>query len=154
ILAMLERQGRELFLECAERVVKAGFDHVPGNLARLAVRRESPRGIAKHIARELIEQENEGKRALRALGPVEIFARRRLFKIRKEAVANFRIERRVLLEPDGARLAVIGVIFGEKPEIENFLSAVHNSYPSIRETHHRPATFASSWPESIGMWKM
>src|SRR5690606_26864491 len=89
ILAMLERQGRELFLECAERVVKAGFDHVPGNLARLAVRRESPRGIAKHIARELIEQENEGKRALRALGPVEIFARRRLFKIRKEAVANF-----------------------------------------------------------------
>ena len=69
--------------------------------------------MTEHIARELVEDDDESKRALRRIFPGAQQAVRRLRVSRREALADRGVERLVVLEPTFAT--------GIKPECEHVL---------------------------------
>jgi hypothetical protein len=68
--AMHQRHGEEIELGAAATSVKSFFDSVPGQNHRLRVAGKGARGAAKHVARELIEHNDQGKQGLWRVTPV------------------------------------------------------------------------------------
>ena len=99
------RQGR----------VEAARNRLARNAERLGIGRPGPVIVAIDVARELVEQDDEGERAFRLAHPIVVIAlRRRLHRI-AELAADFRVEgvafREPLLRP------------GIEPEIEHVAGA-------------------------------
>ena len=82
-----------------QREIVAAAQEVARERERQRIGRQHVRGVAKRVARKLVQQDQQSEGAARRLGPViEITARRRLVQ-GKEAVAEAGVERRVLGEP-------------------------------------------------------
>src|SRR5262249_27363734 len=65
VLRMLERKVKKQSLRCRHRLIEAARDRALGHRAGHRIGCEGAGVGAKHVARELIEQEDEGERVLR-----------------------------------------------------------------------------------------
>ena len=96
---MLERQVEEGAQIFRQGLVVAVSDGATGDDARERVGREGVTGLAKTVARELVQQEAEGERALGGRGPVLVVTPSRGEMIELEAASELRVEGVVLGEP-------------------------------------------------------
>jgi hypothetical protein len=110
-LAVLERQVGEKLLRLRQRLVPAALEDHARRRERLGIRREGPRLAAEHVARKLVEYNDEREAAVRRVGPVSEQACRGVLVKRQEARADLGVEGRALDEP------VLGVL--DEPEAQN-----------------------------------
>jgi len=101
LLGVLERQVGEPALERRQLQVAAVGDQLPGDRQRRGIAGERTRAVAVHVARELVEQQDQRQRAARvAVGPVRQLAAQRRFDRGAEAVADQAVGGRRLAEPE------------------------------------------------------
>src|SRR5262249_7395581 len=104
--------------------VEAGGDGALGDGERLRVGREGTWAAAKHIARELIEQDEQRERTVDVLFPGGKAAGRRDFMRRQEAIADFGVE--------GATLGKPLVWAGAAPESDDIRRRAGDTHHSCR----------------------
>ncbi len=97
--------------------IEASRDGVPRGAPRRRIARVGARRIAEEIARELIEQENEGEIGVALAQPAIVGAGRRALMIGAEAAAGA-VEFGLALEPHLALAAVLRRPRRAEPEIE------------------------------------
>ena len=100
---MLERQVEEHAVGERIALVEAAGDRLGRDLAGARIAEERLGLAAEDIARELVEQQQQGERAVGRGSPVVEPAHLRLMHQRTEARADVGVECRVLLEPELAR---------------------------------------------------
>ena len=126
IFRMLQRQIEEHpVLLVRQRQIEAAPDRRLGHGPRLRIGGKGLRRIAIHVARQLIEQDDQRQRAFRRFLPAIQFAGQSLLVGGLEILPDFVIEFRILVEPalPGRR---------RKPEIEDILRFGHRRLPSGR----------------------
>lgn len=97
---MLERKVKERSLDRPKRMVEASVERPPRDGERLRVARESASSAAVDVARKLIENDDERKRAARAIFPCDQVSGGR-FRVKGcETARHDSVERRVAPEPD------------------------------------------------------
>src|SRR4029079_12703973 len=132
VLAMLERQIGEQQLAARVRLVVAAVERVMRQRQRARIGGEGLRIAAEHVPRELVAHNDQREAAARVIGPVRMRAGAGLLPQRTEARDNLGVERRVLLEPRLARLAVAGRAGSAKPEFEDFAGPVYVEHLILR----------------------
>jgi hypothetical protein len=95
---MLVRQVEEAALGHGELKVEAARDRAYRDLARERIGRERTGAAAKHVARELVDHDEQGEYAFGGVVPGE-GARRRCLVGREKPGADLVVERGVLGEP-------------------------------------------------------
>ena len=116
-LAVRERQVDEAAAHWWKLAIEAARDGVPRRAPRRRVAHIGARRIAEEIARELVEQENEGEISIARGQPVVVCPRRGALVIGEEAAAGA-VEFRVAPEPEGAFAVVLRRAGRAKPEFE------------------------------------
>ena len=119
IFRVLERQVGEAALDGRQQPVELPRDHAARRGERRGIARKRPRRAAKHVARELIEHDDERERSERRLPPALELSARGPLPGGKEPAVDFRIEDLRLPEPGLARPAALGRIRRAEPKIEN-----------------------------------
>src|SRR5712671_7003491 len=98
LFRMLERQVEEHPLGGRDELVEAARDRARRDLARQRIGREGAGISAEHVARKLVEHDQERERALRISIPGQL-ARGRSLVSSTEVTADLGVEAGVLLEP-------------------------------------------------------
>jgi hypothetical protein len=96
--AMHQRHVEEILLCGAQRAVKAFFNTFLGQSYGLRIGNKCPCGIAKHVARELVEHDDQCSQGLRGIAPLIQVSRARRFVCGQETLANI-----------GVQLIVVGI---------------------------------------------
>jgi hypothetical protein len=118
-------------------VRRRGADHGARGSEAAGVAGEGTGRVAKDVARELVEDEDLGERALRVGGPRREFAAQRPLDQGPEALADRRVERRILAEPHRPRRAPFGIARRPEPEIEH-VGSVHRRIVGAAATMTAP----------------
>src|SRR5688500_11130785 len=100
----------------------------PRRLHRLAIPGEGVRRAAVHVARELVAQKDQRQRSVGRLPPVIQAALDRPFEGRREALADLGVELGRTGPPDVARLAMLGMVERQEPEIEDIADGWRGSH--------------------------
>src|SRR5439155_10754566 len=95
-------------------------DRFPRRGERQGVARERARRAAEHVARKLVEHDDQRKRSERGRLPAFALAARSALPGSEKPAADFRVERFRLLEPQFARPAPLARTRRTEPEIEHF----------------------------------
>ncbi|CAH1658121.1 hypothetical protein CHELA1G11_11368 [Hyphomicrobiales bacterium] len=119
-LGMHERQIEELPLYGFDLAVEAAQDGASRHLAGESICREAAGAATEHVARELVEQDNEGKGRLGDRFPGRERTLSGLFVQREEAIADVLVEAQVLdiptlgsrFEPECQNIPYAGVRHG------------------------------------------
>ena len=111
--------------------VEAPCERPVGNGARRRVGRIGARRAAKDVARDLVEQQHQGERALGQSFPRPQFAGGTGFVIGEKSVAQRVVEFRGALEPDLAVLFACRVAGRPKPGIEQRLRPLGKAHGGI-----------------------
>src|SRR5207245_2565938 len=98
-LGVLERQVREGTHQRWQRLVLARADHPARRGERARIARERSRRAAEGVASELVEQNDLRQRRPRRVAPRLQLPAQGPLDERAEAIANARVEGRVLAEP-------------------------------------------------------
>src|SRR5262249_46605213 len=138
IFRMLERKIEERAQPAPHLRVEAAGEGASGDRARQRIGLVGAGLSAEHVARELIEHDGEGQRALRRLFPLCQRARGCSLVDRRELVRDLGVKRRILLEPL--------VRPGRAPEREDVLRPNLLDRAALVRAHSRirPAVM-SSW---------
>ena len=117
--AMHVRKVEEAAFDEGQRSIEAFCKGLLGRCSRLPIRGEGAGRVTEEVAWKLVEEEDEGKRALGRLREPVTLAGGGQFNIVKETFADFPIEARVRLVPQfPCRRLAGGVLLGE-PEIKD-----------------------------------
>src|SRR5258706_7341256 len=102
-----------------ELAVDPRRDRFPRRGERQGVDRERARRAAEHVARELVEHDDQREGCERGGLPAFALAARSALPDSEKAAADFRVERLRLLEPQLARPAALARIRRTEPEVEH-----------------------------------
>jgi len=112
-LAVLERQVGKHPLVRRHRLVPALIEDRACSVASQRVGGKRPRRIAKHVARELVEQHHKGEATAGRLLPGAQHCRGPEFVVRQKVLADFLVQGGILLEP--------GFAIEPEPELHNLI---------------------------------
>jgi hypothetical protein len=133
LLGVLERQVRERPLHREERRVEPARSHPARDRERQRIGRERAGRAAEHVARKLVERDDERERGERPFRPgVELSAGRVLVGL-QEPVADERVEVGGLLEPALPVPPELGRVGRAEPERQHLrpTSYAHGSMTSL-----------------------
>src|SRR5450830_70386 len=131
VFRMLKRQIAKRTQYRLDQLIQPGVYHAPRIQTRQRVRGEHMRRAAKRVARELIEQNQQGQRAMRRGQPALQLTPSRLQVGGVEGVAKRGVERSILGEP------TLGA--GLLPEVDDGMRCVAcSSAASSSDRHERP----------------
>jgi len=116
---LLLLSGAAVPLVAQERPVERALERAPRHRERPGIARECARGAAEHVARELVEDDDQRERGERRRPPSIELALLRLLPQRKKAPADLGAEGRRLPEPRLAHESALRRIRGAEPEIED-----------------------------------
>src|SRR5262249_43872629 len=130
VFRVLERQIEELAFGVRDLPVEPALDSAIGDGAGNPIGLVGARGAAEHIARELVEHDDERERTLRRLLPRRELAVAAGLPEARKARRDLGVEGRVLLKP------LVGA--GRAPECEHLLEADRLGGP---RDHSRTSAF-------------
>src|SRR5258706_4436828 len=102
-----------------ELAVDPRRDRFPRRGERQGVDRERARRASEHVARKLVEHDDQRERGERGGLPAFALAARSALPDGEKAAADFRVERLRLLEPQLARPAALARMRRTEPEIQH-----------------------------------
>src|SRR5215216_8033513 len=146
VLAVHERHVEEPALYRRQLPVVGMLHRVPGRLARFLVCGVHPRVTAIHVARELVEDDDERQAASRLVLPVVKVARGGLLVNGLEALPDLTIEPGIFGEPRLPELPIALFALAAEPEAEDLLRRAHYSVRLTTVTSSSPRRVVEGRP--------